>query len=68
MLLSMGQVYGVNNLIASMLMWMATLLYSPTLCMMSASGAILGTIFGKIFYFPQKYNGILWYNAKNNNL
>ncbi|OXA55896.1 urea transporter 2 isoform X2 [Folsomia candida] len=63
MLLSMGQVYGVNNLIASMLMWMATLLYSPTLCMMSASGAILGTIFGLVFTEAGSYGAVydgLW--------
>jgi hypothetical protein len=48
-LLSFGQVYGVKNLIASVLMYFATLLYSPTLFFMSFMGATVGTIFGKDF-------------------
>lgn len=47
-MLSMGQVYGVKNLVGSVLMYFATLLYSPTIFMMAIIGATVGTIFGKL--------------------
>jgi hypothetical protein len=44
----MGQVYGVNNLVGSILMYFATMVYSPTVFMMSFAGATLGSIAGEL--------------------
>lgn len=45
-ILSSGQVFGVEDEIASVLIYVAILVYSPILFMMSGFGAILGTICG----------------------
>ena len=41
--LSMGQVYAVQNIITSIIMWAAVFLYNPVLALLSALGAIIGT-------------------------
>ena len=41
--LSMGQVYAVQNIITSFIMWAAVFLYNPVLALLSALGAIIGT-------------------------
>lgn len=45
--MSMGQIFAVENLFASILMYIAVLLYSPLLCFMSFIGGIIGTFAGK---------------------
>ena len=41
--LSMGQVYAVQNIITSIILWAAVFLYNPLLALLSALGAIIGT-------------------------
>ena len=47
-LLSMGQVYAVNDIKTSSLMNLAVFLASPLLFIVSSIGALLGTLAGKI--------------------
>jgi len=64
-LLSMGQVYAVNNLLSSLLMCLAVGLYSPLLLCMSMLGASLGTILPLAFIpttdYTQIYQGLWGY-------
>lgn len=55
-ILSSGQVYGVQDVIASVLIYVAVMMYSPILLMMSVVGAILGTIFGKLIDDSKRFN------------
>jgi len=42
----MGQVYGVQHLKGSIAMYIATILYSPTVCVLSIVGATVASFFG----------------------
>ena len=42
--LSMGQVYAVESIVTSIIMWTALILYNPVLALLSAVGAGLGTL------------------------
>ncbi|CAL8109150.1 unnamed protein product [Orchesella dallaii] len=64
--LSAGQVYGVNNELGSVLIYIGIMIYSPILFMMSVFGAILGTSTGLFFTeapYTDIYNGIWGYNG-----
>jgi len=64
---SMGQVFAVETLIGSIIIYVAVLVYSPLLCLMSLLGAIIGTLSGLIFSstgaYQAVYSGIWGYNA-----
>lgn len=44
--LSMGEVYGVDTLVGSCVIFLGILIFSPLHCLMSFVGAFLGTAFG----------------------
>jgi len=61
--LSMGQVYAVQNIITSIIMWAAVFLYNPVLALLSALGAIIGTFLPLAFLDPSSYESVytgLW--------
>jgi len=64
---SMGQVYAVNHVAASLVVHLAVLLSSPLLFLLSNLGAVLGTLTSLTFLPPedyqQVYDGIWGYNA-----
>ena len=66
-LVSMGQVYAVNNVKASVLMNLAVALSSPLLFLLSTLGAAIGCLLPLAFLPPsdyqQIYDGIWGYNA-----
>jgi len=66
-LLSMSQVYAVNELEPSLMMNLAVLLGSPVLFVMASIGAALGTLlslsFIEISEYDQVYDGIWGYNS-----
>ena len=66
-LLSMGQVYAVNNLLSSLIITLAVALYSPILALMSLLGATLGSVVPLIFInvssLSQVYTGLWGYSS-----
>ena len=66
-LVSMGQVYAVNDVKASCVMNLAVALSSPLLFILSNLGAVIGCILPLFFLpsedFPLIYDGIYGYNA-----
>jgi len=61
--LSMGQVYAVQNLITSIIMWAAVFLYNPVVALLSALGAVIGTFLPLAFLDPSSYESVytgLW--------
>ncbi|CAG7699408.1 unnamed protein product [Allacma fusca] len=65
-LLSMGQVFGINDLFASILIYIAVMVYSPVMCLVSIVGAILGTIGGLLFTsapYTAVYTGLWGFNG-----
>ena len=42
----MGQVFGICDLFASILIYIAVMIYSPIMCLVSLTGAIVATIAG----------------------
>lgn len=65
--LSMGQVWAVQNLVASSLINFAVFLHSPLLFVMATIGATIGTLIGAAFLPPDSlwevYAGIWGYNG-----
>ena len=65
-MLSMGQVYAVNNMLGSCLMMLAVGLYSPRLLCLAMIGATMGCLVPLIFLPPtlhhQIYQGLWGYN------
>ena len=65
--LSMGQVYAVEGLTSSVLMWVAVLLYSPLLCLTSLAGAVVGSCLPLAVVgpasLPAVYRGLWGYSA-----
>jgi len=60
---SMGQVYAVDSLVTSGLMWVAVFLYNPKLGILSGLGSFLGTILPLAFLDPSGYSSVysgLW--------
>jgi len=66
-LLSMGQVYAINDIKTSSLMNLAVFLASPLLFIVSSIGAILGTLAGVALLpfeeLPEVYDGVWGFNA-----
>ena len=66
-LLSMGQVYAVNNLLSSLLITLCVGLYSPLLVVISLQGATLGSLVPLAFQSPEQfsqvYNGLWGYSS-----
>ena len=64
---SMGQVYAINNVLASSIMNLAVFLASPLLFIMSTIGAIVGSLAGVLILpnenLQEVYDGIWGYNA-----
>nr|CAD7433441.1 unnamed protein product [Timema monikensis] len=64
---SVGQVYAVNDVTTSVLMYAAILIFSPLLATMSYIGALLGTLTGLTILgrsgLVQAYSGLLGYNS-----
>ncbi|CAG2055945.1 unnamed protein product [Timema podura] len=64
---SVGQVYAVNDVTASVLMYAAILIFSPLLAAMSYIGALLGTLTGLAILgrsgLALAYSGLLGYNS-----
>jgi len=64
---SMGQVYAVNDVPASLVMQLAVLLSSPLLFVLSNTGAVIGSLLSLTFLpasdFQQVYDGIWGYNG-----
>merc|ERR1712058_187136 len=61
--LSMGQVYAVQNIITSIIMWAAVFLYNPVVALLSALGAVIGTFLPLAFLDPSSYDSVytgLW--------
>lgn len=64
-IVSLSQVYGLNNIPGSVLMYLALVIYSPTTALFSYLGSLLGTLIGVHFASdPEEiYNGIWGYNG-----
>ena len=66
--LSMGQVWAVQNLVASSIINFAVFLHSPLLFVMATIGAIIGTLIGVIFLPAESlWEGKLLSNLNRNN-
>lgn len=64
-IVSLSQVYALNNIPGSVLMYLALVIYSPTTALFSYLGALLGTLIGVHFALdPEEiYNGVWGYNG-----
>jgi len=66
-IVSMGQVYAVNDVPASLVMQLAVLLSSPLLFIISNTGAVIGSLLSLTFLpisdYQQVYDGIWGYNS-----
>lgn len=67
MMVSMSQVYGINDVVASGLMNLAVFLASPLLWMMCTVGGAIGTLMGVLLLprddLQEVYDGVWGYNA-----
>lgn len=64
--LSMGQVFGVRDTISSIAIFIAVLIYSPTMCFMSLIGSSVGNLAGLIFTgapYLSVYHGLWGFNG-----
>lgn len=64
-IVSLSQVYGLNNIPGSVLMYLALVIYSPTTALFSYLGSLLGTLIGVHFASEPEdiYNGLWGYNG-----
>lgn len=62
---ALSQVYGLNDIPCSILMFLALIIYSPTTALFCYSGSFVGTLVGVILSsnFEKVYNGMWGYNG-----
>lgn len=60
-----NQVYGLDNVLCAVLMYLALFIYSPTMTGFAYAGSLLGTLLGVLFANSHQeiYDGVWGYNA-----
>ena len=48
---AIGQVYGINSISGSILLWIGYLLYSPLLFVLLYAGSLVGAVLGKFYCY-----------------